>query len=108
VLDIINSPLPKGVKPITLGPAESFYATITNSAYAALLIALPVILYQVYAFVLPAFSPTERRVALPLLMLVAGAVHRRRGVLLLRGAHPGAPLPAELQRRPVQRTGARA
>jgi sec-independent protein translocase protein TatC len=70
VLDIINSPLPKGVKPITLGPAESFYATITNSAYAALLIALPVILYQVYAFVLPAFSPTERRVALPLLMLV--------------------------------------
>jgi sec-independent protein translocase protein TatC len=70
VLDIINGPLPKGVKPITLGPAESFYATITNSAYAALLIALPVILYQVYAFVLPAFSPTERRVALPLLMLV--------------------------------------
>ena len=70
VLDIVNAPLPKGVQPITLGPAESFYATITNSAYAALLIALPVILYQVYAFVLPAFSPTERRVALPLLMLV--------------------------------------
>jgi sec-independent protein translocase protein TatC len=70
VLDIINNPLPKGVKPITLGPAESFYATITNSAYAALLIALPVVLYQVYAFVLPAFSPTERKIALPLLMLV--------------------------------------
>jgi sec-independent protein translocase protein TatC len=70
VLDIVNAPLPKGIQPITLGPAESFYATITNSAYAALLIALPVILYQVYAFILPAFSPTERRVALPLLMLV--------------------------------------
>jgi len=70
VLDIVNAPLPKGVQPITLGPAESFYATITNSAYAALLIALPVILYQLYAFILPAFSPTERRVALPLLMLV--------------------------------------
>jgi sec-independent protein translocase protein TatC len=70
VLDIVNNPLPHGVKPITLGPAESFYATITNSAYAALLIALPVILYQVYAFVLPAFSPTERRVALPLMMLI--------------------------------------
>jgi sec-independent protein translocase protein TatC len=70
ILDIVNKPLPDGVRPITLGPAESFYATITNSAYAALLIALPVILYQLYAFVLPAFSPTERRVALPLLMLV--------------------------------------
>jgi sec-independent protein translocase protein TatC len=70
VLEIINKPLPKGVQPITLGPAESFYATITNSAYAAILLALPVVLYQLYAFVLPAFSPVERRVALPLLLLV--------------------------------------
>jgi sec-independent protein translocase protein TatC len=70
VLRIVNRPLPHGIHPITLGPAESFYATITNSAYAALLIALPVILYQLYAFVLPAFSPTERRVALPLMLLI--------------------------------------
>ncbi|HYP47094.1 MAG TPA: twin-arginine translocase subunit TatC [Thermoleophilaceae bacterium] len=70
VLDIVNAPLPDGLEPITLGPAEPFYTTITNSAYAAILISLPVILYQMYAFVLPAFSPTERKVALPLLMLV--------------------------------------
>jgi sec-independent protein translocase protein TatC len=70
VLEIVNKPLPGDTKPITLGPAEPFYTTITNSAYAAILISLPVILYQLYAFVLPAFSPTERRVALPLLMLV--------------------------------------
>jgi sec-independent protein translocase protein TatC len=70
VLEIVNKPLPDGFKPITLGPAEAFYTTLTNSAYAALLIALPVILYQLYAFVLPAFSPSERRVATPLLMLV--------------------------------------
>src|ERR671914_585731 len=70
VLEIVNRPLPEGVAPITLGPAEPFYTTITNSAYAALLISLPVILYQLYAFVLPAFSPTEKRVAFPLLMLV--------------------------------------
>ena len=44
--------------------------TITVSAYCALLIALPVILYQLYAFVLPAFSPTERRVAMPLLLMI--------------------------------------
>ena len=70
VLEIVNEPLPDGIEPITLGPAEPFYTTITNSAYAAILIALPVILYQLYAFVLPAFSATERRVALPLLLMV--------------------------------------
>jgi sec-independent protein translocase protein TatC len=70
VLEIVNRPLPNGIEPITLGPAEPFYTTITNSAYAAVLIALPVLLYQVYAFVLPAFSPVERRVAIPLLFLV--------------------------------------
>jgi sec-independent protein translocase protein TatC len=71
VLEIVNKPLPDDVEePITLGPAEAFYTTLTNAAYAALLIALPVILYQLYAFILPAFSPTERRVATPLLLLV--------------------------------------
>ncbi|MGH2713076.1 MAG: twin-arginine translocase subunit TatC [Thermoleophilaceae bacterium] len=71
VLEIVNGPLPDDVpEPITLGPAEAFYTTLTNSAYAALLIALPVILYQLYAFILPAFSPTERKVATPLLLLV--------------------------------------
>jgi sec-independent protein translocase protein TatC len=75
VLEIVNGPLPDGprgrqIEPITLGPAEAFYTTLTNAAYAALLISLPVILYQLYAFVLPAFSPTERRVATPLLLLV--------------------------------------
>jgi sec-independent protein translocase protein TatC len=70
VLDIVNAPLPDGIEPITLGPAEAFYTTLTNSAYFALIIAAPVILYQLYAFVLPAFSPQERRVATPLLVLV--------------------------------------
>jgi sec-independent protein translocase protein TatC len=70
VLEIVNGPLPDGIEPITLGPAEAFYATLTNSAYVALLISLPVILYQIYAFLLPAFSPTEKRVALPLLLLI--------------------------------------
>ena len=36
---------------------EPFFTTLTVSAYAALLLALPVILYQAYAFLLPAFSP---------------------------------------------------
>jgi sec-independent protein translocase protein TatC len=70
VLEIVNAPLPDDIEPITLGPAEAFYTTLTNAAYAALLLALPIILYQLYAFILPAFSPTERRVATPLLLMV--------------------------------------
>jgi sec-independent protein translocase protein TatC len=49
---------------------EPFLTTITVSAYAALLLALPFILWQLYAFILPAFSNEERRVALPLMTLV--------------------------------------
>lgn len=70
ILEIFNRPLPDGQQPITLSPTEPFLTTITLSLYAAILLALPVILYQAYAFVLPAFSPAERRVALPLLLLV--------------------------------------
>lgn len=57
-------------KPVTLGVAEPFTSTITVALYAALLLTLPVLLYQAYAFVLPAFTPRERRVALPLMAMV--------------------------------------
>ncbi len=69
LLKIVNHPLGHR-KPVTLGVAEPFVTTLTVSAYAAILVAMPVILYQLYAFVLPAFSPGERRVALPLLLMV--------------------------------------
>src|SRR5436190_8546395 len=69
ILRIVNHPLGHR-KPTTFCVAEPFTTTFTVAAYAAILLALPVVLYQLYAFVLPAFSPTERRVALPLLLLV--------------------------------------
>jgi sec-independent protein translocase protein TatC len=56
--------------PVTLGVAEPFTATISVAFWAALLLALPILLYQAYAFVLPAFDPGERKVALPLLLMV--------------------------------------
>ena len=55
-------------RPVTLGVGEPFTATFKVAAYAALLLAMPLLLYQAYAFVLPAFSPREREVALPLLL----------------------------------------
>jgi len=65
--------------PITLGVGESFTTTITVVAYFALLISLPVIIYELYAFVIPALEPGEARVARPLMVVapalfIAGAV----------------------------------
>jgi sec-independent protein translocase protein TatC len=57
-------------QPITLGVTEPFLTTFTVAAYAAILLALPILLWQAYAFVLPAFEPEERRVALPMMLLV--------------------------------------
>jgi sec-independent protein translocase protein TatC len=57
-------------KPVTLGVSEPFMETLKVSAYAGLLISLPLILFQIYAFVLPAFSPREKQVALPAMMAV--------------------------------------
>jgi sec-independent protein translocase protein TatC len=63
-------PTNRGRQPITLGVTEPFVTTFTVAAYAAILLSLPIILWQAYAFVLPAFSPAERRVALPLMLMV--------------------------------------
>jgi sec-independent protein translocase protein TatC len=63
-------PTNRGRQPITLGVTEPFVTTFTVAGYAALLLSLPFILWQAYAFVLPAFSPAERRVALPLMIMV--------------------------------------
>jgi sec-independent protein translocase protein TatC len=70
LLNLANDPLPQGRVPLTFGPTEPFTVTLSLSVYGALVLAFPVILWQAYAFVLPAFSPEERRIALPLLLMV--------------------------------------
>ncbi len=69
--DVAKVPrVPQGNKPVTLGIGEPFTTTITVAFYFALLLALPVILFELYGFVLPALSPNERRIAQPLLWAV--------------------------------------
>jgi sec-independent protein translocase protein TatC len=53
--------------PITIGVGEPFTTTLTVAAYFALLFALPVLIYEAYAFVIPALDPREKRLALPLM-----------------------------------------
>src|SRR3954471_191799 len=70
LLDIANAPLPGDRTPSTFGVAEPFTTTVTITIYAAIVISLPVILYQAYAYVLPALTDRERRGIVPFLVMV--------------------------------------
>ena len=70
ILAIANGPLPGDKEPITFSVTEPFFTTMKLSFYAGILLALPVLLYQAYAYILPAFKPTEKQVVLPLLLMV--------------------------------------
>jgi sec-independent protein translocase protein TatC len=71
ILDWLNQPLPPERRhPTTFGVAEPFTVSLTVSVYAGFVLALPVILWQLWSFFAPAFDPSrERRV----LGLVAAA-----------------------------------
>jgi sec-independent protein translocase protein TatC len=61
---------PPGDNPVTLGVGEPFTTTLTVAFYFALVFSLPLILYELYGFVIPALHPAERRLAMPLLIAV--------------------------------------
>ncbi|MEX2106966.1 MAG: twin-arginine translocase subunit TatC [Solirubrobacterales bacterium] len=70
LLEIASGPLPdQHERLITFGITEPFTTTLTVSVYGALILSLPIFLYQIYAYVLPAFSAAERKVILPILLV---------------------------------------
>jgi sec-independent protein translocase protein TatC len=70
LLEIASKPLPAGhERLITFGITEPFTTTLTVSAYGAIVLSLPIVLWQLYAYILPAFSTAERRMVLPILLL---------------------------------------
>jgi sec-independent protein translocase protein TatC len=73
LLELLERPLPERYEDsglITLSPTEPFFTVLKVCAYTALLAALPVWLYQLYAFVIPAVQDQPRR---RMLLVVAGA-----------------------------------
>jgi sec-independent protein translocase protein TatC len=80
LLHLLNSPLPKAIgKPTTLSVAEPFMTSMWVSMYAAGLIALPVILWQAWAFFMPAVDEAHTRtmalfVVFAAVLLVCGVV----------------------------------
>ena len=74
----LNRPLPDGKQPITIAPAEAFLTSLTVSIYAAFAVALPMLLWQIWSYLAPAFQETSQkavaRVVLVATVLFAGGL----------------------------------
>jgi sec-independent protein translocase protein TatC len=72
LLTWLNRPLPAGHRHLlALGVAEPFTVSLTVSLYAGVVLASPVILWQVWAFFAAAFEPTAERTILALAAVAA-------------------------------------
>jgi sec-independent protein translocase protein TatC len=92
VLTWLNQPLPPGHRKLAaFGVAEPFTVTITVSIYAGFVLALPVVLWQIWLFFAPAVDPkVERRVlglAMASVALAAAGVAFGYWILLPRAVH---------------------
>jgi len=70
LMEFLKRPLPDeqpGL--VTFAVSEAFFTVLKVSAYAALIVALPIWLYQLYAFIIPAVGDQSRR---RMLITVAG------------------------------------
>lgn len=70
IFDFVAKPLVKFIPSgelLSLGPVAPLTAAISLTFYLSLFIAMPIILYQVWAFVAPGLYKKEKRFAMPLL-----------------------------------------
>src|SRR5579864_4266599 len=92
LLDWLNRPLPPGHRHLlAIGVAEPFTVTLSVSMYAGFVLALPVILWQLWAFFAPAFDPSAERKVLGLVAcavaLGAAGIAFGYWILLPRAVH---------------------
>jgi sec-independent protein translocase protein TatC len=64
IIEWLMGPLPDDTRLVTLGVTEPFTTSVKVSLIAALALALPVVLWQVWAFLAPAVEPHFQRVVL--------------------------------------------
>ena len=62
LIEWLSAPLPDDKRLVTFGVTEPFFTSVKVSFYAALAVALPVLLYQVWSFLAPAFEEKTQRV----------------------------------------------
>ena len=57
-----------GIKFLQLAPGEYFFVSVKVAGYCGLLVASPVILYQIIQFVIPGLTRRERQLVLPVVL----------------------------------------
>jgi sec-independent protein translocase protein TatC len=77
LLEKLREPLPDGFELITLSPGEPFMTSFTVAFYAAVAIALPILIWQLWGFLAPALEESSqatiaRLVGAATVLLVAG------------------------------------
>jgi sec-independent protein translocase protein TatC len=72
IMEWLTRPLPDDKQLVTLGVTEPFTTSIKVSLIAALALALPVVLWQVWAFLAPALEPHFERTVLAFVCLATG------------------------------------
>ncbi len=70
IIDWLARPMQKlGMKLAFLEPTEPFWVNMKVALVAGLFLVLPVILYEVWAFIAPGLLPRERKFALPFIVI---------------------------------------
>jgi sec-independent protein translocase protein TatC len=69
IMEWLTGPLPDDKKLVTLGVTEPFTTSVKVSFIAAIAIALPILLWQAWAFLAPAVEPHFERVILVFVLL---------------------------------------
>jgi sec-independent protein translocase protein TatC len=77
IIDRLRDPLPDEFELTTLSPGEPFVTSFTVAFYAALALSLPILIWQIWAFLAPALEETSqavvtRLVAAATILLLAG------------------------------------
>ena len=64
VIEVLYRPIPDDLRDniITLSVAEPFLTSLTVSLWAGIAVALPIVLWQLWAFIAPAFARADQRV----------------------------------------------
>ena len=72
IFDFLSQPLmvalPQGAKLLATGVVAPFFVPLKVTLFVAFLIALPVVLYQAWAYIAPALYRSEKRLAFPILI----------------------------------------
>ena len=68
IIGWLSKPLPEGTKPLTLSPTEPFTTSFNVAFYAAVALAIPILVWQLWAFLAPAFEERAQRTVVHLVI----------------------------------------